>query len=130
MLCQSQVAPCQEPPDQLLPLQVLPDQLLPLHVLPDHVEPDHVEPLHVLPDQVEPDQVEPLQVEPDHVDPFQVPPDQLFPAASAWATVAELNGLPKTSFSPVSTTPSRVMWSVPRASSSEPLPVASVNFCP
>ena len=64
--------------------------------------PDQLLPLQLLPLQVLPDQVLPLQVEPDQVLPFQAPPDQLWPAASAVASVAESNGLPKMSFSPVS----------------------------
>ena len=68
----------------------LPDQDEPLHELPDHDDPLQLEPLHELPDQDEP---------------FQKLPDQLWPAASKSAITAELNGLPKMSCSPWSTTP-------------------------
>ena len=42
---------------------------------------------------------------------------------------AELNGMPKMSCSPWSTTPSIEMWSVPRDASSEPVPVEGVLYC-
>src|SRR2546425_762258 len=77
-----------------------PARLLPLQVMPDQLAPDQLAPLQVAPAQLAPLQEEPLQVEP-----FQVPPDQLEPAASSFAIAAELNGLPKMSFSPCRTTP-------------------------
>jgi hypothetical protein len=64
-------------------------------------------------------------VEPDHVLPFQTPSDQLVYAASAAAIATESNGLPKMSCSPVSVTPSAVRWSLPRAASRLPEPVAA-----
>jgi hypothetical protein len=131
-------------PDQLLPDQLEPDhddpdQLEPDHVELDHVEldqllPDQLEPDHVLPDQLEPDQelpdhVEPDQLEPDHVLPFHTPPDQLLPAASSAAIASESNGMPKMSCSPASVTPFAVRWSLPRAPSRLPVPVAEPNHC-
>lgn len=116
--------PDHELPDQVLPDQLLPDQVLPLHVLPLQVLPDHELPLQVLPDHVLPD-----QVLPDQVLPFQVPPDQVLPAACKVAMDALLKVLPKMSFSPWRTTPFVVRWSLPRAASSEPVPVAFVKLC-
>jgi hypothetical protein len=133
------VWPDQLLPDQLEPDHVDPDQLDPDHVELDHVEldqllPDQLEPDHVLPDQLEPDQelpdhVEPDQLEPDQVLPFHTPPDQLLPAASNAAIAFESKGIPKMSCSPVSTTPFAVRWSLPRAASRLPVPVAEANHC-
>ena len=88
---------------------MLPDQLLPL--------------------QVELLQVEPLQVLPLHVLAFHVPPDQVDAAASSAAMPGESNGMPKMSCSPLRTMPSRVRWSVPRESSTEPVPVETGHVC-
>ena len=127
------------PPDQVLPDQVLsdqdepdhvlPDHVDPDHVLPDHVDPDHVLPDHELPDQLDPDHVLPDQVLPDQDEPFHKPPIHEVPAAVLLATVAEMNGLPKMSFSPVRVTPPVVTWSVPRAASRLPVPAAAAKFC-
>jgi len=82
---------------------VLPDQLLALQLFADQLDPDQLFADQLDPDQLFADQLLPLQVLP-----FQVPPDQLLAEASSFAMAAELNGLPKMSCSPVSTTPSRV----------------------
>ena len=66
---------------------------------------------------------------PDQLLPFQMPPDQELPAASAKARSLVSTGRPKMSFSPVNTTPSRVRWSLPLASSSVPPPFAGAKFC-
>src|SRR5262249_37524080 len=94
---------------QVLELQVLPDQLLPLHVDADQVLPDHVLPLQVLA--------------------FHDPPDQVEAVASSAAILGASKGIPKMSCSPVSATPSREMWSDPRACSIEPVPVETGQAC-
>ncbi|MGZ4387622.1 MAG: hypothetical protein ACXVZO_11885, partial [Gaiellaceae bacterium] len=104
--------PPHEASDQLLPDQELPDQLLPDHELPDQLLPDQL-----LPDQELPDQELPVQV-----CPFQTPPDHELPVLSAAASDLVSTGAPKTSCSPVSTTPFCVRWSWPRDASSVPLP--------
>jgi hypothetical protein len=123
----AQDLPDQELPDQDEPDQLLPDQELPVQLLPDHEEPAQDEPAHEEPAQDEPAQDEPAQELPAQLRPFQVPPDQLLPAVAAAAMAVELNAWPKMSLSPVRTTPLAVRWSVPRAASSEPVPVALVN---
>ena len=110
--------PDHELPDHVFPDHELPDQVFPLHVPDDHEFPDQEFPDHVFPDQEFPDQELPL-----HLDPFQTPPDQEFPAASAAASTEVSMATPKMSCSPASATPSRVMWSLPRDASSEPVPV-------
>ena len=80
--------------------------------------PDHVLPLQVLPDQVLLD-----HVLPDHVLPFQSPSTQDDCEASAAAICLESNSFPKMSTSPMSGRPPSVRCSVPRDSSSEPVPV-------
>jgi hypothetical protein len=125
--------PDHEFPDQLLPdhefpLQEFPDQLLPLQELPDHEFPlqefpDQLLPLQELPDHEFPLQELPLQEFPDQLLPFQMPPLQLLPAASRRAIAPESKAWPKMSTAPLRTTPSRVRCSVPRESSSEPIPL-------
>ena len=126
-LATSHPSPDQLEPLQSLPLQELPDQLEPSHELPLQELPDQLEPLHELPLQELPDQLEPLhelplQELPDQLEPFQVPPDQLDPIASRKAILTELNGCPKMSWFPWSTTPPSERWFEPRAASSEPVP--------
>jgi hypothetical protein len=110
------------------------------HVVPDHELPDHVLADHVLPDQVDADQLLADHVLPDHeladhvladhVLPFQSSPDQLLAVASLWARAPSSTRMPKMSWAPLSVMPSRVMWSLPRESSSEPVPLAAAHFCP
>src|SRR5579884_854890 len=119
-----QLAPSHCALDQLDPLQLEPLQELPLHELPDQLEP-----LHGLPDQLLPLHELPLHELPDQLEPFHLPPDQLDPAASSAAICVELNGLPKMSCSPWSTTPFKVRWSEPRAASSDPVPVEGIWDC-
>src|SRR3990172_1796649 len=122
-LLPDQLLPDQLLPDQLLPDQLLPDQLLPDQLLPDQLLPDQLLPDQLLPDQLLPDQLLPDQLLPDQELPFQVPPGQLLPAASRVAMAAESKSCPKMSISPVRATPSSDTWSVPQASSSEPVPL-------
>ena len=134
---QPQLAPSHWSPDQLEPLQLEPLHELPLHELPDQLEPPQelpdqerllqLEPLqelplHELPDQLEPLQELPFQESPVHWEPFHVPPDQLEPCASSTAIRSELNGWPKMSSGPWSTTPPSERWFEPRDASSEPVP--------
>ena len=124
-----QLLPDHELPDQELPDQLLPDHELPDQEFPDHELPDQLLPDHELPDQELPDHELPDQELPVQVLPFQVPPDQELPAAWSTASAFVSIGLPKMSFSPERTMPSRVMWSLPRASSSVPPPFAGPKLC-
>src|SRR5690349_9655939 len=110
---------CELSPLELLPDHELPDQELPDQEFPDQLLPDHELPLQELP----------LQELPDQTLPFQVPPLQEAPAASSSAIEDASNAWPKMSISPWSTTPSRVRWSSPRETSSEPVPVPCANRC-
>src|SRR5579884_2209089 len=94
-------------------------QLAPSHCALDQLDPLQLLPLHELP----------LHELPDQLEPFHLPPDQLDPAASSAAICVELNGLPKMSCSPWSTTPFKVRWSEPRAASSDPVPVEGIWDC-
>src|SRR4029453_11116168 len=123
-----QVAPLQESPFQVLALQVLASHQLDVKTQEDQVLAFQESPLQVLalresPRQVLALQESPLQASPLQVLAFQSPPDQDFACASSEAISAALNVEPMMSRSPSSTTPSIEMWSRPRASSSEPIPV-------
>ena len=116
--------------DQLLLLQLLLDQELLLQELLLHELLLHELPDQLLLDQELLDHELPLQELLDQLLlpqllPFQVPPDHDVPAASAAVRAAASNGCPKMSMLPRSATPPRLTWAVPRACSSEPVPVES-----
>src|SRR5829696_351446 len=125
----AQTPPLHEAPLQESPLQVLALQVLASHELLEKTHEDQVLALQESPLQVVALQVSPFQASPLHVFAFQSPPDQDFACASSEAIAAALNVEPMMSRSPSSTTPSIEMWSSPRASSSEPIPVEGAQSC-
>src|SRR5215218_7546642 len=118
-LDQLQDSVAQTPPLHEAPLQESPLQVLALQVLASHE----------LLEKTQEDQVLALQESPLQVFAFQSPPDQDFAFAPSQAISAALNAEPMMSRSPSSTTPSIEMWSSPRASSSEPIPVEGAQSC-
>src|SRR5206468_5053698 len=71
-----------------------------------------------------PDAVQPVPV---HELPFHLPPVQLVPAAASWAQLAPAQPAAKMSCSPLRVTPRPAMWKPPRASSSDPVPLAGTD---
>src|SRR5215218_6656646 len=121
--------PLHEAPLQESPLQVLALQVLASHTLLEKTQEDQVLALQEPPLQVLASQASPLQASPLQVLAFQSPPDQDFACAWSDAISAASNAEPMMSHSPSSTTPSMEMWSRPRASSSEPIPVEGAQSC-
>src|SRR5215207_8310204 len=125
----AQTPPLHEAPLQKSPLQVLALQVLASHELLEKTQEDQVLALQESPLQVVVLQESPLQASPLQVLAFQSPPDQDFACASSQAISAATNVEPMMSRSPSSTTPPIEMWSSPRASSSEPIPVEGTQNC-
>src|ERR671915_1044492 len=122
----------QSPPDQLFLTQPSPVHPEPLHEFFDHEflvhdSPDHEFLVHVTEPQVEPAKDVPFQASPVQASPLKTPPTQLTSPRAAEAHDAAFQGVPKMSCSPLSSTSLEASRLVPRAPSSEPRPVASVN---
>ncbi len=104
--------PVQEFPVQVFPVQVFPVQEFPVQEFPVQEFPVQEFPVHEPPVQEFPVQELPVHEPPDHVVPDSSPVTQ--PKA--------LHVVRKTLCSPTTGVPSTVTWSVPRASSRDPVP--------